>query len=321
MQIELTSSDRSELLGNCGIVWGHSPALQAIRHMAIELSATDMAFLLLGETGTGKEFYAKVIHKLFGGETREFKKISCPGISVLHLQEEIRKLQEIAENSDKICTLFLDEIDGMTLECQRFLLPLILNGTLVGLTGSRVHVISSASQDLGEEVKEGRFRRDLYFRLNVACLRLPPLRERMEDLLPLLHLFLRKHAEDLGRDVPEVNQETMEVLLSYHWPGNIRELENVARKMVALGETQLAIADLRACRMSLHQGETGPGRLSSLKIAAKEASRQTEKELILQALARTKWNRKRAARELQISYKSLLYKLKQIETLGSKSEK
>jgi two-component system response regulator AtoC len=125
----------------------------------------------------------------------------------------------------------------------------------------------------------------------------------------------------LKKTAPELNQETMELLLSYHWPGNIRELDNVARKMVALGETTLAIADLSVARIIPPQGAPSSERLSSLKVAAKAASRQTERELILQALERTKWNRKRAARELQISYKSLLYKLKQIETLGTRSEK
>ena len=209
----------------------------------------------------------------------------------------------------------------MSQECQWLFLPYLADGKTENDVRSDARLISSTTCNLEKEVEAGRFRRELYFRLNGACLRLPPLRERLEDLSALAVYFLNRHAEELKRKAPELNQETMEVLLSYHWPGNIRELENVARKMVALGETTLAIADLRVVRIIPPQGGTSSGRLSSLKVAAKAASRQTERQLILQALEQTKWNRKRAARELQISYKSLLYKLKQIETLGPKREK
>ena len=184
----------------------------------------------------------------------------------------------------------------------------------------RARLISATTHDLGQSVTEGKFKRELYFRLNGACMRLPPLRDRLEDIPALLEHFLDRHAKQLKKNPPSPNRETIELLLSYHWPGNIRELENVARKMVALGDTSLAVSDLRVARMAPVPGiEFGRG--SSLKLAARAASRQTERELILQALQRTKWNRKRAARELQISYKSLLYKLKQIEALGTTRDK
>jgi two-component system response regulator AtoC len=168
-------------------------------------------------------------------------------------------------------------------------------------------------------VEEGRFRRELYFRINGACLELPRLRERIEDIPLLATHFLRRHAEELQKRAPALNHETTELLMTYYWPGNIRELENATRKMVALGDAVLALNDLRVARM-VRPGWTTQGRTSSLKMAARAASRQTERELILRALQHTKWNRKRAAQELQISYKSLLYKLKQIETQGTKSE-
>jgi two-component system response regulator AtoC len=319
MQIELPAHSRSDLLDP--IVWGESAAVQSLNHMVTELAGTQIPVLLAGESGTGKEVYARAIHRLAGGDASRFRKISCSGLTPLHLQEEIRQIKDLGGEPGRFCTLFLDEIDGMSQECQWLFLPYLADGKTENDVRSDARLISSTTCNLEKEVEAGRFRRELYFRLNGACLRLPPLRERLEDLSALAVYFLNRHAEELKRKAPELNQETMEVLLSYHWPGNIRELENVARKMVALGETTLAIADLRVVRIIPPQGGTSSGRLSSLKVAAKAASRQTERQLILQALEQTKWNRKRAARELQISYKSLLYKLKQIETLGPKREK
>lgn len=321
MPLDLTTSARPELLHVSGIVWGESPAVQSLNRMVLELAGTDIPFLLAGESGTGKEVYAQAIHHLAGGDPAGFRKLSCTSLDPALLHQEIQRLQPLEKASCAGYTLFLDEIDGMSQECQRLFLSFVASAVPGEDTGLKVRLISSTTCEMEKEIEAGRFRRELYFRLNGACLRLPPLRERLQDLTALANHFLTRHAADLRRTPPELNAETMEVLLSYHWPGNIRELENVARKMVALGETHLAISDLRVPRVIPHQGEPGSGRLSSLKVAARAASRQTEKELILRALERTKWNRKRAARELQISYKSLLYKLKQIETLGTKSEK
>jgi two-component system, NtrC family, response regulator AtoC len=321
MALELAMSGKPELLNDLGFVWGDSPSVQSLNRVVLELAGTDIPFLLAGESGTGKEVYAQAIHHLPGGKPGQFRKLSCSSLGTAQLQQEIERLDHLANESDKAWTLFLDEIDGMSQDCQRTLLSLVANFSSSGSQRWKIRLISSTTCELENEVEAGRFRRELYFRLNGVCLRLPPLRKRLEDLSGLAAHFLRRHALELNRQAPELNRETMEVLLSYHWPGNIRELENVARKMVALGETTLAIADLRVSRMLPHQGTTSSGRLSSLKVAARAASRQTERELILQALERTKWNRKRAARELQISYKSLLYKLKQIETLDTKSEK
>jgi two-component system response regulator AtoC len=179
-----------------------------------------------------------------------------------------------------------------------------------------MRIISSSVRNLESDIEEGRFRKELYFRINGVCLRLPPLRERKEDIVALLQHFLRKHAEDTGKVVPGLDQETLDALIGYDWPGNIRELENLARNMVALGNTPLAASTVRD-KWSARISTPCPDRNLSLKTAAKAASREKERELILEALERTKWNRKRAARELQISYKALLYKLKQIGTSGT----
>ncbi len=151
-------------------------------------------------------------------------------------------------------------------------------------------------------------------------MRLPALRERKEDIPDLLECFVLKHANELRKPAPEIGREARKLLFSYDWPGNIRELENVARKIVAIGHADHALTDLRNTRTvhaveEIRQAEpegSGSSGIASLKVAARAASRKTERELILKALEQTHWNRKRAARNLQISYKSLLYKIKQI---------
>lgn len=190
----------------------------------------------------------------------------------------------------------------------------------MGRRGKKVsRFISSTSRNLEKEVEAGRFRRELYFRINGVILRLPPLRERKEDIPVLLEYFLAKHSNELKKNTPELSSEARELLVSYDWPGNIRELENVAKKIIAVGDPTRALGDLRAARVALPvNGESEA--VSSLKVAARAASRRAERELILKALEQTHWNRKRAARELQISYKSLLYKIKQIGEKVSGSE-
>jgi two-component system, NtrC family, response regulator AtoC len=320
MPLELTTTQLSAIGQDLGIVWGEAPAVQSVNRMAMELAASDIAILLIGESGTGKEVYAQAIHRLAAGQPVHFRKLSCVGLDPAHLQQEFQKFKKLEKESGVAHTLFLDEIDGMSPECQRLFLPFVAEKASPE-SRLRLRLISSTTCSLEKACEKGEFRRELYFRLNGAALRLPPLRDRLGDLDRLLTYFLHLHADEMRREAPELNPETMEVLLSYDWPGNIRELDNVAKRMVALGETSLAIADMRVPRLVQTQGPTGTERLSSLKVAARAASRQTERELILQALERTKWNRKRAAKELQISYKSLLYKLKQIEALGTNNSK
>lgn len=303
------------------LVWGAAAAIRSLNSMVTELAPTSIPILLVGESGSGKEVYGRALHRLSGGDAVHFRKVSCPGVNPRHFLQEVRASVATDAENNNVRTLFLDEIEGLNPECQRQLLTLLGNSGISAAQeeGGAVRLISATTADLEKEVEAGRFRRELYFRINGACLKLPALRERIEDIPALTEYFLSRHAEKFKKKAPALNQETLEVLLSYHWPGNVRELENVARKVVALGDPGLAVSDLRVARM-IRPVAMNAAKFSSLKVAARAASRQTERELILQALERTKWNRKRAARELQISYKSLLYKLKQIETLGSKSD-
>jgi len=301
-------------------VWGASSAIQAVNKLVVELASTNIPFLLVGESGTGKDAYARVIHVQAGRNGGTFKKIVCAGLTPQELSHELDQHTGPDDSENRARTLYLDEVEMLSAECQRHLLTYLSEeGANGAAQNPGARLICATTSELQGEVEQGRFRRELYFRLNGAYLHLPALRERSGDIELLTEHFLVRHARELNKPAPALKHETTELLMTYHWPGNIRELENAIRKTVALGDANVALNDLRVARI-MSPGRTILGKTSSLKLAARAASRQTERELILRALERTKWNRKRAAQELQISYKSLLYKLKQIETPGNKNE-
>lgn len=314
--MRLLGLQTGDKLRDTGILCGQSSVMQTLDAMVEQLAATNIPVLLVGESGTGKDVYARMIHWLSGPSAMPLKKISCATIGPARLQSELERLPAYEGEGKGTPHLFLDGVEELDDECQKLLLTYLPDGVEWGdrLT-SRVRVISATTRDLEREVESGRFRREFYFRINGACLRLPPLRERREDITALFDYFLQKHEQEMKKTVPGLNRETIDTLLAYDWPGNIRELENLARRMVALGDARLPLNDLRAKSVDRAR-TTNSDRGSSLKTAARAASRQRERELILEALERTKWNRKRAAQELQVSYKALLYKLKQIGEPG-----
>jgi two-component system, NtrC family, response regulator AtoC len=174
-------------------------------------------------------------------------------------------------------------------------------------------LISSTTRNLEEEVRAGRFRADLYYQISAVSLPIPPLRQRKEDIPAFVELFLAKYSTLLGRPHPHLDSEDFVLLQGSPWPGNIRELENMMRKIVVLNDPKAVLSQL-SVQMSESPSTATWGKSSGLKTAARAASHRTERQLILETLARTRWNRKLAAQELQISYKSLLCKLKQIHT-------
>jgi two-component system response regulator AtoC len=292
-----------------------NPAMRAIERVIADIAPTDIPVLLLGESGTGKEVVAMRIHQLSHRHEEPFLKLSCaaltPGTFTQHLLTGNSNGQG-GNGSSGRGSIFLDEVSELDLACQPKLLLALPDGDN-GPSGSPLgaRLICATSRNLEEEMRAGRFRDELYFRINGVCLRLPPLRHRREDVPVLFEHFLRKYARQMGRPVPLMQVATLAALMQHAWPGNIRELENVARKVVALGNVRVALADLGGPRRELEPSTSGAEGVS-LKDAARAASRQAERELILRTLAKTRWNRKRAAQELQISYKALLYKLKQI---------
>jgi two-component system response regulator AtoC len=299
-----------------GFVAGMSAAMRTLEGVLTEIATTNIPVLLIGESGTGKEMFAHRVHQLSQRNTQPLTRISCASMNSATFSAELglnpKGLGDLPREGAG--TVFFDEISELDAACQRTLLYALPDGIEEPRQGLlRARVISATSRNLDEGMRAGRFRSELYYRINGVCLRLPPVRERKDDIPLLVESMLSKHAAQLGRPRPVLSPRTLRVFLDYSWPGNVRELENVVKKIVALGDERLAVAELGAAPYEATAPVDAPEvRGYSLKAAARAASREAEREMILKALARTRWNRKRAAQELQISYKSLLYKLKQI---------
>jgi two-component system response regulator AtoC len=271
--------------------------MRTVEAVLRELSQNDVPVLVVAERGAGKAAAAARIHNLSmraaepfqayqGRETSESVLAGCEGQGG---------------------TIYLQEVGDLTAAAQKELVRQIGLGDAE--RGRVPRYICGTSCELEPEVRAGKVREDLYYRISGVCLRLPPLRQRREDIPILRDWFLSAAAHDLNREVPPLSSGTQSFFLEYHWPGNIRELKEATRAIVALGDEALAMGGLRSLLRRVDQGN---GERVSLKDAARAASREAERELILQVLTRTRWNRRRAAQELQISYKALLYKLKQI---------
>lgn len=284
---------------------GHS--MRALGLVIRELAKGEVPVLLLAERGAGKEATARHIHQLSAHRDQPFLVELCSSLT----------LEELAQVESRTIkgTIYFEELAGLSRACQERLLGVLTSlerGAESVEAGPRL--ICGSSQDLEAEVRNGKLREDLYYRISGVCLRIPPLRQRKEDIPHLISFFLDKYAGQFGRPMPSVSPETQRLFREHSWPGNIRELEDAARAIVVLGDESVAMGGLRQ-RWSRMPG-TLDGERISLKQAARAASREAEKELILRVLDKTRWNRKRAAEELQISYKALLYKLKQISGQG-----
>jgi two-component system, NtrC family, response regulator AtoC len=306
-----------------GFVGGMCTVMQTLENVVAEIAPTSIPVLLVGESGAGKEMFARRIHQLSANGDEPLVKIACAAMNPANFVGELG-LNKSDISAEEVKTLnrtvFFDEISELDLSCQRSLLYALPDGEARPRRGSLgARVISTTNRNLDDEMRAGRFRSELYYRINGVCLRLPPLRDRKEDIPLLVESFLTKYAAEFGRPRPSLSPRALRMLLDYSWPGNIRELENAVKKIVALGAENLALPDLVAEPAEIRT-EVNETRCYSLKAAARAASREAEREMILEALARTRWNRKRAAQELQISYKSLLYKLKQIGLPDSRTE-
>ena len=293
-----------------------SGPMRAIENIVAEIAPTNIPILLIGESGTGKEVLARRIHSLSPQCEKPLAKVSCTSLTADKFSNQLMGHLRAPKNEDSgsaAGTILFDELSDLDASCQAQLLHALPDGENDPAMGAiACRVISSTTRELEHEVRAGRFRSELFYRINGVCLRLPPLRERGEDVPALIEFLLAKHASQMNRVHPPLRPESLKTLLNYSWPGNVRELENVLRKIVALGDERFAISELQQFPAAIAKQDSASPRRYSLKAAARAASREAERELILAALARTRWNRKRAAQELQISYKSLLYKLKQI---------
>jgi DNA-binding NtrC family response regulator len=300
-----------------------SPAMRRIEQIIANVAATDFPLLLVGECGTGKEAVALHIHRCSRRNTMPFTKIMC-GALTPEFFETLRRDSGAYNGHDgmvEIGTLFLDEIAELAPVSQASLLQAFPDGEVTSqgsfLSARIISATSRTPEELEQALGRGGLRKDLFYRLNGVCLHLPPLRERKEDIPALVECFLRKSSLLLGRPQPTLSPRALQIMQEYSWPGNIRELENTVKRIVALGSDS-AVSDLESLVKVTRNSNENTEKLS-LKQAARAASRQAEKELILKVLARTHWNRKRAAQQLQISYKALLYKLRQMGLDGSDS--
>lgn len=296
-----------------------SPEMLAVQKLLAEIAPTDIPVLLQGESGVGKEIVALQIHETSRRRQAAFVKLSCAAFTPETFRAKLSSLDcANGERSETLAgTLFFDEICELDENCQRHLLLSFpdQNGLTIHATlGGRV--ISCTTSDLESRVHEGHFRSELFYRLNGVCLTVPPLRRRKEDIPRLAEHFLAKYAARFQRAPRTLGDSTMKLFSEHSWPGNIRELENTIKKIVALDSEELGVSDLRFRPMECRAPEIIHGS-RSLKATSRAASRLAERELILQTLERTHWNRKRAAAALQISYKALLYKLKQIQVPGA----
>ncbi len=302
--------DATPITEDGNFVAGSSPTVLTLKNVIAEIAPTSIPVLLVGESGTGKRMVAQLIHRLSPRAEDPFIKVACAAMNPERMSAELGLDPSRGRNAAG--TVFFEEISELDATCQRSLLYALPDEDSRQSPGRfTARVIATTNRNLDEEMRAGRFRSELYYRINGVCLRLPPLRERKDDIPLFADFFLKKHAAQFGRQRPSLGSGTLQIFMDHSWPGNIRELENVIKKIVALNDEELATAELmRAPIVEKPQPAESHG--SSLKAASRAASREAERELILKALTRTRWNRKRAARDLQISYKSLLYKLKQI---------
>ncbi|MEJ2430694.1 MAG: sigma-54 dependent transcriptional regulator [Deltaproteobacteria bacterium] len=326
---------------------GESSAIAEIRQNVLRLSKSDVTVLITGESGTGKELVAKAIHDCSPRAKKPFIKVNSAALPDNLIESELFGYEKGAftgawrSKPGKFLlahggTLLLDEIGEISLHLQPKLLQVLEDDEIPALgstTNSKidVRVLASTNSDLRREVTNDRFRADLYYRLNVVSIHLPPLRERTEDIRPLCKHFLKKHVAlngINGQGDIEINNRTLEHLYRYPWPGNVRELENNLKSFFVLGDEESFLAKLRnrtfltdytknlvpAQPSPLSTGYYDKSASSlSLKEATKEATRKAETDAILDVLSYTRWNRRKTASLLKISYKALLNKIKEYE--------
>lgn len=323
----------SKRLGFPKIV-GVSRKMQDASSLIQKVAASSATVLLLGESGTGKELFARAIHQMSGRRGKPFIAINCAAIPETLLESELfghekgaftgaisLKLGkfELADGS----SLFLDEIGDLSPAVQAKLLRVLQDGTFERVGGTKtirvdVRIIAATNTDLSRAVRERRFREDLYFRLNVFPIPIPPLREHPEDIPALVEHFLAKFSAEMRKDIKRVNPKVLQALMEYHWPGNVRELENFVERAVILcqgPELQLEHFPLGFQR-ELGPGELGISLHGSLHEVSARASQLAERILIQRTLEDTQGNKARAADVLHVSYKTLLSKIKEygIET-------
>jgi len=325
-----STSDPVSVEEQSPIILGRSDKMREVQRIIDQVAATDITVLIRGESGTGKELVAREVCARSKRHDRPFVKVNCAAIPSGLLESELFGYEKgsftgaVTRKPGKFefanhGTIFLDEISEMHPSLQAKLLHVLQDSEFSRLGGDEdvsvdVRVITATNRQIEKELQNGNFREDLYYRINVVSIHLPPLRERMEDLSELADFFFRKYADIFDKKYVPLTKTTLEVFHSYHWPGNVRELENIIKKIVVLENQESALKDIGIVSKSSTTEDSSTNTQNqrfSLKKVGKMAAQEAEKQLILDTLLQTRWNRKKAADLLDISYKALLYKIKQ----------
>jgi two-component system, NtrC family, response regulator AtoC len=331
---------------------GVSDNIQRIRELVEHVAHTGFNTMIFGESGVGKEVIAQNLYQRSPRVGKPFVKINCAALPEGLLESELfgyeRGAFTGAEHKRKGKfqlahggVLLLDEIGDMSLILQAKLLHVLQSGEFAPLGSDKdvktdTWVIAATNHDLKQDINEGKFREDLYYRLNIISIYLTPLRERREDIPHLIDYYVKEYASQLGgaNVVERPKPAIIEKLMEYHWPGNVRELQNVLKRMLVLGDSEKLVAELFHNRSDnksnghISQRLTGGGdgwhfldignkdlfenNSFSLKAAKKKAVDKVEKEIIAYVLAKTDWNRSKAAKILKVSYKTLLNKITEL---------
>jgi two-component system response regulator AtoC len=322
------------------LLGGDNPKMRDIQEIIEQVADTDITVLVRGESGTGKEVVARALFQLGNRRSRPFVKVNCAALPSELLESELfgfekgaftgaqkRKLGKF-EYANR-GTIFLDEISEMAPGLQAKLLQVLQDGEFSRLGGESdvrvdARIIAATNRNLEDAVKKGEFREDLYYRLNVVTIQIPPLRDRIDAVPLLVEHFLGMYNEQYNKSLEKLSDETTQLLMDYHWPGNVRELENMIKRMVVLGNEKAVLQELtqrEPVRASTADDDEfdlaalgagfSNGQELDLKAISKRASQIAEKTVIERVLGQTRWNRKEAATRLQISYKALLYKMKE----------
>jgi two-component system response regulator AtoC len=306
-----------------------SPRMQDVRDAIAEAALLDVTVLVTGETGTGKELVAQAVHYLGGRRHAPFVKVNCVAVARELLESELFGDERGAftgAHEPKIGhleaanhgTLFLDEIGDLHPALQAKLLHVLEDGQFSRVGGrstikGNVRIVAATNEDLEASVAAGLFREDLFYRLNVIRIVVPPLRKRPEEIPVLANYFAQRYSRLFQREGFTLPPETIHRLTQHSFPGNVRELENVIKRMIVQRDPDLTRVVLAG--VATTAGDPGPARRAktvpgSLKIISRKAAQAAEQGAILKALEQTHWNRLRAAKLLNISYRSLLYKIK-----------
>ncbi|HUO27407.1 MAG TPA: sigma-54 dependent transcriptional regulator [Candidatus Aquilonibacter sp.] len=308
------------------VVFGRTELMQTVRDRLTKLAGANVPVLIQGESGTGKDIIARMIHAASPWRSGPWVKVNCPAIPGTLLESELFGYEkgaftgafgtkpgrvEMAHRG----TLFLDEISELDLSLQSKLLQLLQDGQFCRIGAQEdkkveVRVVCATNRKLEQEIDNGSFRADLFYRINVVNLHVPPLRDRAADIPDLVQYFLEYYNRKFNAKAKPISSELMAVLRKYHWPGNIRELENLMKRYVILGSEEVISSDLQPKAPDFFSAEIPLDGEISLKKLTRQAVRELERKIILKVLQNHHWNRKQAARALSISYRALLYKIR-----------